>query len=118
MTVASVTMESTGAVLKEWEMNTAEGSLRLLVEKWFAPTPDVPVSVTRFSSTRLNLKRCVRVESMLAEGSIAIFSSGTMTVHGACFLREPNTWRCAFIRAQRNRTIRLAIDSECMSSCN
>jgi hypothetical protein len=85
MTVASVTMESTGAVLKEWEMNTAEGSLRLLVEKWFAPTPDVPVSVTRFSSTRVNLKRCVRVESMRAEGSIAIFF----------FRHDDGTW-CVF----------------------
>jgi hypothetical protein len=54
-------------------MKTAEGSLRLLVEKWFAPTPETPVSVTRFSLTRSNLKRCVRVESLPSAGSVAIF---------------------------------------------
>lgn len=44
-------------------MNTGQRSLRLLVEKWLAPTPAMPAHVTRFSRTRPNHRRYVRVET-------------------------------------------------------
>ena len=54
-------------------MNIGEQSLRLLVDKWFAPTAATPVQVTRFSRTHANQERCVRVETLRREGAIAIF---------------------------------------------
>jgi hypothetical protein len=60
-------------VLKEEVMNHTAKSLRLLVEKWLAPTPAMPVRVTRFGRTRFSQSRYVRVESQRPEGSIAIF---------------------------------------------
>jgi len=54
-------------------MDIAQGTLRLLVEKWFAPTPAAPVRVTRFSPASSNPTRCVRVEALRAVDSIAIF---------------------------------------------
>ena len=51
----------------------AEKSLRLLVEKWLTPTLATPIRVTRFSRTRANQKRCIRVETLRREGAVAIF---------------------------------------------
>jgi hypothetical protein len=54
-------------------MNIAERSLRLLVEKWLAPTPSTPVRVTQFSRTRSNQRRYVCVEVVRETGSVGIF---------------------------------------------
>jgi hypothetical protein len=58
--------------LKEKAMNTGQMSLRLLVDKWLAPTPAMPVRVTRFSRTNSNRRRYVRVEAMRPTGLLAI----------------------------------------------
>ena len=54
-------------------MNVAERSLRLLVEKWLAPTPSTPVRVTRFSRARSNQRRYVRVEVLRPTGPVGLF---------------------------------------------
>ncbi len=54
-------------------MNAGEKSLRWLIEKWFSPTPAMPIRVTRFSRTRPTQKRHVCVEASRPAGSIAIF---------------------------------------------
>jgi hypothetical protein len=54
-------------------MSTAEKSLRLLVEKWLAPTMATRLRVTRFARRRLNQGRYVRVEVLQPEGAVAIF---------------------------------------------
>ncbi len=54
-------------------MNTGQMSLRLLVEKWLAPTPAMPAHVTRFSRTSTNQKRYVRVEALHPTGLLSIF---------------------------------------------
>jgi hypothetical protein len=54
-------------------MNTREKSLRLLVEKWFAPTAAMPVRITEFSRTCTNQKRYVRVEALRPTGMLRIF---------------------------------------------
>jgi len=54
-------------------MSTREGSLRLLVEKWFDLTAATPVRLTRFSGADAGQRRCVRVEAQSAAGAIAIF---------------------------------------------
>lgn len=48
-------------------------SLRSLIDKWLAPTPASPISVTRLSYTRGRSMRCVRVESVKSSGVLAIF---------------------------------------------
>ncbi|MCG5077092.1 hypothetical protein [Paraburkholderia tagetis] len=64
-------------------MASAENSLRLLVEKWLAPTPATPVRVTRFTRTRSKRRRYVRVEAVGPAGSLAIFF----------FRHDDGTWR-------------------------
>jgi hypothetical protein len=64
---------ATGMRSKEKTMNTGQRSLRLLVEKWLAPTPAMLVRVTRFSRTRSNQRRYVCVEASRPAGSLAIF---------------------------------------------
>lgn len=51
----------------------AEKSLRLLIEKWLSPTLATPIRVMRFSHTRPNLRRYVRVEAQRPEGAVALF---------------------------------------------
>ena len=53
-------------------MNSSEKSLRWLIDKWLAPTPAMPVRVTRFSRTRSNQRRHVCVEASRPAGSLAI----------------------------------------------
>ncbi|MFP3562659.1 hypothetical protein [Paraburkholderia sp. SIMBA_030] len=53
-------------------MNSGQMSLRLLVDKWLAPTPATPVRVTRFGRTSANRKRYVRVEALRSTGLLAI----------------------------------------------
>jgi hypothetical protein len=72
-------------------MDIAQGSLRLLVEKWFAPTPAAPVRVTRFSPASSNPTRCVRVEALRAVDSIAIFF----------FRHDDGTWCVCPPRSER-----------------
>ncbi|MGF6782088.1 hypothetical protein P3T21_007328 [Paraburkholderia sp. GAS334] len=64
-------------------MASAEKSVRLLIEKWLGPTPALPVRVTRFSRTRSNQRRYVRVEALRSAGSLEIFF----------FQHDDGTWR-------------------------
>nr|WP_082194461.1 hypothetical protein [Paraburkholderia sprentiae] len=54
-------------------MNTNETSLRWLIDKWLAPTPAMPVRLTRYSRSGSSQRRCVRVESLRMTGLLAIF---------------------------------------------
>jgi hypothetical protein len=54
-------------------MRTVEGSLRLLVEKWLAPTAAMPVRVTRISHIQENQRRYVCVKAFRPGGSMTIF---------------------------------------------
>ncbi|MFL9856756.1 hypothetical protein PQR72_13650 [Paraburkholderia madseniana] len=54
-------------------MNTAERSLRSLVEKWLTPTAATPIRVTRFSRTGSTRGRYVRVDAQRPEGSVGLF---------------------------------------------
>jgi hypothetical protein len=54
-------------------MKTAGNSLRLLVEKWLAPTLATPIRVTRFSRTGSNRRRYICVEGQRPEGSATLF---------------------------------------------
>lgn len=76
-------------------MNVAARSLRLQVEKWLVPTLSTPVRVTRFSRTRSNQRRYVRVEILRPAGAVGLFFSGTTTAHGVCSRLRPDAWRCA-----------------------
>ncbi|MFM0395102.1 hypothetical protein [Paraburkholderia phytofirmans] len=66
-------------------MNIAESSLRLLVDKWLAPTLSTPVRVTQFSRTRSNQGRYVFVEVLRAAGPVGLF-----------FFRHDNGRWCVF----------------------
>ena len=64
-------------------MNTAEMSLRLIVEKWLALTLSRPLRITRFSHSRLAHRRYVRVEASRREDMVAL-----------CFFRHADgAWR-------------------------
>lgn len=65
-------------------MNTAQPSLRSLVDKWLAPTAAMPARVTRFSRLNSNHTRYVRVEASHPTGTLAIF-----------FFRHDDGW-CVF----------------------
>lgn len=54
-------------------MNAGAMSLRLLVEKWLAPTPTMPARVARFSRMTADQRRYVCVESMRPTGTLVIF---------------------------------------------
>jgi hypothetical protein len=54
-------------------MNTAERSLRSLVEKWLTPTGATPIRVTRFSRTGSSRRRYVHVDAQRPEGSVGLF---------------------------------------------
>ena len=64
-------------------MERAENSLRWLIEKWFAPTPEIPVRVTRFTRSRSNRNRYVCVETSRPAGSLVIYF----------FRHDDGTWR-------------------------
>lgn len=59
--------------LKEQEMNASEKSLRFVVEKWFAPSPAMPVRVTEFRRITSNQRRYVRIEAIRPAGPLVIF---------------------------------------------
>jgi hypothetical protein len=81
--------------LKETAMNSGEKSLRWLIDKWLAPTPAMPVRVTRFSGTLSNQRRYVRVEASRPTGSLAIFF----------FRHDDGSW-CVFPPAAERPTMR------------
>jgi hypothetical protein len=54
-------------------MNTAEKSLRYLVEKWLAPGPQGRIRVVRFGRLGEDRGRYVHVEASVSSGSRAIF---------------------------------------------
>ncbi|MBV8628761.1 MAG: hypothetical protein JO371_12990 [Paraburkholderia sp.] len=54
-------------------MNKLEPSLRLLVEKWLAPTENSPARVVRFGHTQRDHYRYVCIEAFRSEHLLAIF---------------------------------------------
>jgi hypothetical protein len=62
-----------GSDTKETDMNTAEKSLRYLVEKWLAPNPTMSIHVVQFGRISLDKRRYVRVEASAPTGSRAMF---------------------------------------------
>jgi len=54
-------------------MNPGAMSLRLLVEKWLAPTPAMPARIARFSRMTPDQRRYVCVESLRPGGTLVIF---------------------------------------------
>jgi hypothetical protein len=77
--------ESTEMRLKETPVVSTEKSLRLLIEKWTAPTPAMPLRVTRLvadgpiSHAVFASRHCDR------RVHLKCFSFNTMTAPGACF---------------------------------
>jgi hypothetical protein len=65
-------------------MNTAQQSLRSLVDKWLAPTAAMPARVTRFGRLNSNHRRYVCVEASHPSGMLALF-----------FFRHDDGW-CVF----------------------
>ena len=66
-------------------MDTANLTLRKLVDKWLAPSPAVPARVVRFSRMPLHRRRFVCVEAAHPTGTLAIFF----------FRHEDGSW-CVF----------------------
>jgi hypothetical protein len=54
-------------------MQSANKSLRLLVEKWFGPVSQLPVRAVRFGRMKSNEQRYVCVEAMQPAGALAIY---------------------------------------------
>ncbi|MGF6920665.1 hypothetical protein [Paraburkholderia sp. 40] len=73
-------------------MNTAQQSLRALVDKWLAPTVATPAHVTRFSRMNSNHRRYVCVE-ITRQTRMAIF-----------FFRHDDGW-CVFPPGAHGPTI-------------
>ena len=81
---------------KEKMMNPGQLSLRLLVEKWLAPTPAIPAHVTRFSRMGTNQRRYVRVEALHPTGPLALFF----------FRHDDGSW-CVFPPGTERPTMRV-----------
>jgi hypothetical protein len=77
-------------------MNTGQRSLRLLVEKWLAPTVAMPAHVTRFSRVGTSQKRYVRVEALHSTGPLAFFF----------FRHDDGSW-CVFPPGNERPTMRV-----------
>ncbi|HEY2609075.1 hypothetical protein P0D88_03530 [Paraburkholderia sp. RL18-103-BIB-C] len=54
-------------------MNTAQKSLRFMVEKWLSPTPATPARVTRYGRTGSDQSRYVCVEALRPKGPVVLF---------------------------------------------
>ena len=80
-------------------MNSAETSLRTLVDKWLAPNARVPARVVRFSRTQQQRLRYVCVEAVHPARTIAIFffrhDDGTWCVFPPASTRPAMTARAA-----------------------
>jgi hypothetical protein len=79
-------------------MNTHERSLRVQVEKWLGADPASRTRVTRFSRTRLNQWRCVRVEVVRASGLLSL----------VFFRHDDGSW-CVFPPACRRQAMNALI---------
>lgn len=77
-------------------MNPGQRSLRLLVEKWLAPTAARPAHVTRFSRMGTNQRRYVRVEALHPTGVLAFFF----------FRHDDGSW-CVFPPGTESPTMRV-----------
>ena len=64
-------------------MNSADGTLRLLVEKWLAPTPETKVRVIRFGRLTSGRQRYAYVEAIRPAGAFALYF----------FLHDDGRWR-------------------------
>nr|WP_237575508.1 hypothetical protein [Mycetohabitans sp. B8] len=54
-------------------MNNAGMSLRLLVDKWFSPTPETPIRIARFSRMNSTQRRYVCIEASRPTGMQIVF---------------------------------------------
>lgn len=75
-------------------MNTGERSLRLLIDKWLAPTPAMPAHVIRLSRASSHPRRCVCVEASRPTGLLKIFF----------FKHDDGSW-CVFPPAAARQTM-------------
>ncbi|WP_241023888.1 hypothetical protein [Burkholderia sp. Ac-20365] len=76
-------------------MNPGVMSLRMLVEKWFAPTSTKPARLVRFGRMTSDQRRYVCVESARPDGTLVIFF----------FRHDDGAWR-VFPPAARCATMR------------
>jgi hypothetical protein len=53
-------------------MDVAEKSLRSMIEKWFMPSSETSLRVSRFGRRQPNRRHCVRVEALRPAGPLAI----------------------------------------------
>ncbi|QCP48454.1 hypothetical protein FAZ95_04165 [Trinickia violacea] len=51
----------------------SERSLRSLVEKWFAPTSETPLRVTRLGRAQSHQGTCVHIELLLSTRPVGLF---------------------------------------------
>jgi hypothetical protein len=65
------------------EMNSANGTLRVLVEKWLGPTPETQIKVVGFGRLRAGRRRFVCVEARRPGGTLAVYF----------FHHKDGTWR-------------------------
>jgi len=82
-------------------MSSSVESLRSLIEKWLAPTPASPITVTRMNYAKSRPMRCVRVESLRTSGTLAIF-----------FFRHLDGSWCVFPPAPERPTMRAFLKAE------
>jgi hypothetical protein len=82
-------------------MSSDVTSLRSLIDKWLAPTSVSPISLTRMSYPKARPVRCVRVESLRASGSLAIFF----------FRHDDGSW-CVFPPASERPTMRASLQAD------
>lgn len=64
-------------------MGSMDGSLRLLVNKWFGTTPETPVRIIAFGRLPSNQRRYVCVEALRPTGALVIYF----------FHHDGGTWR-------------------------
>lgn len=70
---------------EEEMMNSADGTLRLLVDKWLGSTPETPLRVMRFGRLPSGRQRYVCVEALRPTGALTIY----------LFLHDDGRW-CVF----------------------
>ena len=75
-------------------MNSAGGTLRLLVDKWLRPTPETKVRVIGFGRLPSGRRRYAYVEALRPAGALAMYF----------FLHEDGRW-CVFPPASERPTM-------------
>lgn len=78
-------------------MGTLDRSLHVQVEKWLGSVSSLQTRVTRFSRSRQNPWRCVRVEALRASGTLSI----------VFFRHDDGSW-CVFPPQGRRLTMNVA----------